>query len=121
MFFYVHFVQIVSNIVNEKKNHFTFSHHLFMFPPPQEVWSHREVVDFFDKCDEEMIRQEAMEEMEASVRIQTDKVMREELNRLIEVCTCILYHVFVFLVSSTLIPTRFCNIIKMNSIFLLLI
>lgn len=49
------------------------------------MWADREVVDFFDKYDEEMIRKDAMKEMEASVKLHTDKVMREELHRLTEV------------------------------------
>lgn len=49
------------------------------------IWADREVVDFFDKHDEEMIRQEAIREMEISVKLHTDKIMREELNRLNDV------------------------------------
>lgn len=50
------------------------------------VWAEKEVVDFFDMYDEDMIRQDAMKEMEISVKLHTDKIMREELHRLTEVC-----------------------------------
>ncbi|GBM83918.1 Dynein regulatory complex protein 11 [Araneus ventricosus] len=49
-----------------------------------KVWRQKEIVGIFDKCDEEMIRKEAFQEMEANVRLQTDRMMREELYRLTE-------------------------------------
>ncbi|GFU45525.1 dynein regulatory complex protein 11 [Nephila pilipes] len=49
-----------------------------------KVWKDKEIIGIFDKCDVEMIRQEAFQEMEISVRLQTDRIMREELHRLTE-------------------------------------
>ncbi|GFY35004.1 dynein regulatory complex protein 11 [Trichonephila clavipes] len=50
----------------------------------RKVWKDKEIIGIFDKCDVEMIRQEAFQEMEISVRLQTDRIMREELHRLTE-------------------------------------
>ncbi|XP_035212379.1 dynein regulatory complex protein 11-like [Stegodyphus dumicola] len=48
------------------------------------VWAEKEPVDIYDKYDEEMLKKEAILEMELSVRLHTDKIMREELSRLTE-------------------------------------
>ncbi|XP_042899684.1 dynein regulatory complex protein 11-like [Parasteatoda tepidariorum] len=48
------------------------------------IWKERQPLGFFDKFDEDMIRKEAMTEMELRVRLIVDKDMREELHRLIE-------------------------------------
>ncbi|GIX92689.1 dynein regulatory complex protein 11 [Caerostris extrusa] len=50
----------------------------------EKVWKEKEILGIFDKYDEEMIRKEAFQEMETAVRLQTDKIMREELYRLTE-------------------------------------
>ncbi|KAF8766355.1 Dynein regulatory complex protein 11 like protein [Argiope bruennichi] len=49
-----------------------------------KIWKEKEILGIFDKCDEDMIRKQAFREMETSVRLQTDKIMREELYRLTE-------------------------------------